>query len=74
MAIVLEFPKKKELPRKLEKRLHKVAKEYISVIYDALETLGGNEATQQDFDEIHELIVVTYAKELGDVIDALEEP
>ena len=61
MAKVIVFPQKERLPKGLEKEVHRLAKEYIEVLYASLNLLAGNE-----------MVAVAYAEGLIKSIDELE--
>ena len=73
MAIVLEFPKKKELPKEIEAKLQDVAKNYVETLYIALSTLTSDNPTQEELVEVHEMVSNAYIQGLTDAINEIEE-
>lgn len=73
MAIVLEFPKKKELPKEIEAKLQDVAKNYVETLYVALSTLTSDNPTQEELVEVHEMVSNAYIQGLTDAINEIEE-
>lgn len=73
MAKVYEFPVKKKLPKNIEERLHKVAQEYMEVLYASLVLLSEEGTNQMTYEEILELVSETYAEGLYKAVEQLEE-
>ena len=73
MCKVYEFPVKKEIPKKFEERLDKLATEYVNVMVELVNDLyGDNEPTEEDYQEFMELIAFAYAKSLEKAYNELE--
>ena len=74
MAKVYEFPIKKvyKLPEEIEKRLHKVAKEYVEVLQAALPSLDNDVLSQPEYNEILDLVTAAYAEGIIIAVSELE--
>ncbi len=72
MAKVIVFPQKERLPKGLEKEVHRLAKEYIEVLYASLNLLAGDRADKEELDRINEMVAVAYVEGLIKAIDELE--
>ena len=73
MAKVLAFPVKKKLPKHIEERLHKVAREYIDALNTALELLSDGENGPIEYDELVNLVADTYVEGLVKAANQLDE-
>lgn len=73
MGEVLMFPQKKRLPKGIEDEVHRIAKEYVEVLYAALTLLRGDEPNFDDFDEVNEMVALAYTEGLEKAIDELEK-
>ena len=72
MAKVIVFPQKERLPKGLEKEVHRLAKEYIEVLYASLNLLASDLADKEELDRINEMVAVAYSEGLIKAIDELE--
>ena len=73
MCKIVEFPQKKELPKEMRDKVYGAARDYICVLYEALEHFVVDEYDYQTLDEVNELVAMTYAEGLNNAIDELEE-
>lgn len=73
MAKVIAFPEKKQLSRELKERLYGVAKDYIDVLYDALDGFVDDEYDYEGFKEVNEMVAKIYQEGLNIAIDEMEE-
>lgn len=64
MAMVFEFPKKRELPKEFEDRIYEVAKNYVATLKDISEALINDPWDEEEAHEIGELVINTYAEAL----------
>lgn len=71
MGEVVMFPVKKKLPKGIEEHLYEIAKDYVETLQSTLMLLSNDEYTQEDFEEIHELVAYTYTKGIDEAIDNL---
>lgn len=71
MCKVYEFPIKKELPKDLEERLDKAVREFVLIMSESLDTLYGDEPTEEEYNEFMEMIVVIYMELLEKAVDEL---
>lgn len=72
MAVVIEFPKKKELPKLIEAKLENIARNYVETLYMAMSTLTSDDPTDEELLEVHDLVANAYAKGLSNAIDVFE--
>lgn len=72
MAKVIEFPKKKELPKLIEDKLESIARSYVETLYVAMSTLTSDDPTQEELMEVHDMVSNAYAKGLSNAIDVFE--
>lgn len=68
----MHFQKKKKLPSGMEEELHKVAKDYIAVIY-ATVTLLDLEAEKPTYDEVLEMVAEAFSEGIYNAIEELDE-
>ena len=73
MCKIVEFPQKKELPKALKEKVYGAAKDYIDVLYEALEHFVVDEYDYQTMDEVNQMVAMVYAEGLEVAIDELEE-
>lgn len=73
MAKVYEFPVKKHLTKEQEVRLYEVAEDYIKVLNDILGDLSSDEPTEQEMQELTELVAYTYAEGMINAIEKMGE-
>ena len=72
MCKVLQFPQKKELPKAMEEEIHKIAKDYMEVLYAAFEYFEDECETREDMEDVHDLVVSAYADGIEKAINELE--
>lgn len=72
MCKVLKFQQKKELPKEMKEELHKIAKNYMEVLYAAFEYFEDECETQDDLEEVNDLVVSAYADGIEKTINELE--
>lgn len=70
MCKVYEFPVKKELPKELEERLQKVAKEYVEIVNEALSYFEDDNATEEEAAKFMESVLQVY---MGAIMNAVDE-
>ena len=73
MCKIVEFPQKKELPKEMRDKVYGAARDYVGVLYEALEHFVVDEYDYRTFDEVNELVAMTYAEGLNYAIEDLEE-
>lgn len=72
MAQVVMFPQKKKLPKGIEEDLHKIAKQYVEVLY-ATAVLFDLEQDKPTYEELMGLIATAFAEGISNAIDELDE-
>lgn len=72
MCKVYEFPTKNTISKYLEKRLDKIAREFVSVIGESLDVLYDGDPTEQEYSEFMEVFNVKYTELLAKAIEELE--
>lgn len=72
MAKVYAFPQKTKIPSGMKDELHRIAKDYVAVIY-AIATLLELEAESITGDEIMELVAEVFSEGIYEAIDELIE-
>lgn len=72
MAKVYKFPVKKKLTEEMEECLYAIGEAYIKTLNYALCELAGDDPTQEELDEIRNLVELSYAKGLYRAIDEME--
>lgn len=72
MAKVYAFPQKNKIPSGMKDELHKIAKDYVAVIY-AIASLLELEAEPITEDEIMELVAEVFSEGIYEAIDDLLE-
>lgn len=73
MCKIIEFPQKKELPKEIRERVYGAAKDYVDVLYEALEHFVVDEYDYVTLDEVNQLVAMTYAEGIAEAIDEYEE-
>ena len=73
MGKVLLFKQKKELPKAMEEELHRVAKEYMEVLYAAFEYFEDECNSHEEMEEVNSLVVSAYADGIEKAINELAE-
>lgn len=71
MCKVYEFPMKKELPKDLEERLNKAVREFVKIMSESLDTLYGDDPTEEEYADFMDLLVMTYMELLEKAVDEL---
>lgn len=72
MAQVVMFPQKKKLPKGIEEDLHKVAKDYVEVLYAAA-VLFDLQTDKPTYEELMGLVATAFAEGISNAIDELDE-
>lgn len=73
MCKIVYYPQKKELPKELRERVYGAARDYIDVLYEALEHFVVDEYDYQTMDEVNQLVATVYAEGLEYAIEECEE-
>lgn len=73
MCKIVYYPQKKELPKELREKVYGVARDYVDVLYEALEYFVADEYDYQTIDEVNQLVIKVYAEGLNYVVDEYEE-
>ena len=73
MAKILEFPTKKHLSKEVEDCIHKTAEAYVKTLNYALTTMSSDHPSQEELQEIHELVMVAYAEGVQKAIAKIEK-
>lgn len=73
MGEVLLFKQKKELPKAMEEELHRIAKDYMEVLYAAFEYFEDECSSYEELEEVNDLVVSAYADGIEKAIEKLEE-
>lgn len=73
MATVYEFPVKVKLSKEIEERVYGIAWDYMDALYNALDDFYDENKTDEEMNEVAELIQETFAKGIYDAIDQYEE-
>mgnify|MGYP003289393755 CR=1 FL=1 len=73
MAKILEFPIKKQLSEKVEELIHETAEAYIRTLNYALTVMSSDHPSQEELQEIHELVMVAYAEGIDKAIKKIEK-
>lgn len=71
MCKVYEFPMKKEFPKEMEERLNKAVREFVSIMSESLDTLYGENPTEEEYADFMNLLVMTYMELLEKAVDDL---
>lgn len=71
MCKIYEFPTKNEVTEYLEKRLDKIAREFVNIIGESLDTLYDGDPTEQEYSEFMEAFNKIYTELLAKAIDEL---
>ena len=72
MAKIVLFPQKKRIPSGMKDELHRIAKDYVAVIY-AIADLMELEAESITEDEIAELVAEVFGEGIFEAIEELVE-
>lgn len=70
MCKVVEFPMQKRIPKELKDRIYGAAKDYIDVIYDALDYLDVDEDDSKGIEDVNRMLAEMYTEAL---VTAVEE-
>ena len=73
MGEVLLFKQKKELPKAMEEELHRIAKDYMEVLYAAFEYFEDECNSHEEMKEVNSLVVSAYADGIEKAINKLAE-
>ena len=73
MCKIVEFPQKKELPKELKQKVYGTARDYVGVLYEALEHFVVDEYDYQTMEEVNELVAAVYIDGLTNAVDEFEE-
>ena len=73
MCKIVEFPQKKELPKELKQKVYGTARDYVEVLYEALEHFVVDEYDYQTMEEVNELVAAVYIDGLANAVDEFEE-
>ena len=71
MCKVYEFPMKKELPKNMTERLDKVVRELVLIMSEGMDTLYGEDITEEEYSEFMELTIMAYMELLEKAVDEL---
>lgn len=72
MAMMYEFPKKRELPKEFEDRIYEVAKDYVETLKDISDALINDPWDEEEAFEIGELVIKAYAEALEMAMEDLD--
>ena len=73
MGKVLLFKQKKELPKAMEEEIHRIAKDYMKVLYAAFEYFEDECNSREEMEEVNSLVVIAYANGIEKAINELAE-
>lgn len=73
MATVYEFPTKVQLSKQIEERLYGIAWDYMDALYNALDDFYDECKTDEELNEVAELVKEAFAKVVYDAIEHYEE-
>ena len=73
MGEVLLFKQKKELPKAMEEELHRIAKDYMEVLYAAFEYFEDECNSHEEMEKVNSLVVSAYADGIEKAINKLAE-
>lgn len=73
MCEVIAFPSKKQISKETEEKLYKVAKDYIEVLYEAMDAYIDEDDDLEGLELIHNAVAKTYAEALAAAIEELDE-
>lgn len=73
MGEVLLFKRKKELPKAMEEEIHRIAKDYMEVLYAAFEYFEDERNSHEEMEEVNSLVVSAYADGIEKAINKLAE-
>ena len=71
MCKVYEFPAKSCLPKEIEKRLEKLAKDYVSELIEILDYLDDPYSDESEVDQNMAAVLEVFTTELSKAIDEL---
>lgn len=72
MCKIVEFPMQKRIPKEIKDRIYGTAKEYIDVIYDALDYLDICVYDDKGIEDVNRMIAEIYTEALVTVIEEKE--
>ena len=72
MCKIVEFPQKKELPKELREKVYGAARDYVDVLYEALEHFVVDEYDYQTMEEVNEMVAMVYTEGLGVAVEEFE--
>ena len=72
MAMMYEFPKKRELPKEFEDRIYEVVKDYVETLKDISDALITDPWDEEEAFEIGELVIKAYAEALDMAMEELD--
>lgn len=73
MATMYEFPTKAKLSKQMEERLYGIAWDYMDALYNVLDDFYDEAKTDEEMEEVAELVKEAFAKGVYDAIDQYEE-
>lgn len=73
MATVYEFPTKVQLSKQIEERLYGIAWNYMDALYNTLDDFYDEAKTDEELNEVAELVKEAFAKGVYDAIEHYEE-
>lgn len=68
MCTVYNFPKQFKMPKEMEERLQSMADEYVSVLTDSLYYFVNDDTTDEEYEKITEMILVSLTNSLANAI------
>lgn len=74
MAKVYAFPIKKELPDEMKDTLYMLAKTYVTLLNTAFNELSSEMPSDQELNEIKDMVIIEYAYAMEKAINEMEEP
>lgn len=72
MAKVYAFPQKKRLPKGIEKDIHRIAKEYVEVLYATAVLFNIADNFDDGFDEVNDLVNEAFVTGIIEATESLE--
>ncbi len=73
MAKVYAFPQKKRLPKGIEKEIHRIAREYVEVIYASAMICAIDGDLDDNLEEVNKLVSEAFEVGLLKAMEALDE-
>ena len=73
MGEVLLFKQKKELPKAMEEEIHRIAKDYMEVLYAAFDYFEDECNSYEELEAVNNLVVSAYADGIEKAINELAE-